>query len=276
LLIDSSHKKWMISTSGLALVATALYVWARQQSAGVMTGASPAGLWFGVAGSLLMIFAGLLSALRKVPSWWWLGPRKTWLRGHVWLGLLSVLLIFFHSGFRLGGVLEQALWALLLLITVSGIFGVMVQQFLPRLLTVRIPCEAPVEQIPHLCRRLREEADKLVDTVAGDPASAPRQQLGRFHEEVVRPFLADDFVPSAPLAAPLQAEAIFGQVRALPGMKEVEATLNELETLCTERRYLGEQERLHHWLHGWLIVHVPMSAALLVLGVAHAILSLYF
>ena len=51
-----------------------------------------AGLWFGSAGSLLMIYAGLLAAHRKVPSWWFLGARKTWLRGHVWLGLLSVVL----------------------------------------------------------------------------------------------------------------------------------------------------------------------------------------
>ena len=52
--------------------------------------------------------------------------------------------------------------------------------------------------------------------------------------------------------------------------------LDELEALCRERRRLAEQERLHGWLHGWLLLHIPLSAALLVLGVAHAVTALYY
>ena len=53
-------------------------------------------------------------------------------------------------------------------------------------------------------------------------------------------------------------------------------TLHELEAICEERAQLSQQKRLHHWLHGWLLVHVPLSVALLVLGLAHAVLSLYY
>jgi len=34
------------------------------------------------------------------------------------------------------------------------------------------------------------------------------------------------------------------------------------------------QERLHQWLHGWLLLHVPVSLALILLGAVHAVMAL--
>jgi len=53
-------------------------------------------------------------------------------------------------------------------------------------------------------------------------------------------------------------------------------TVNELEMICDERRQLTRQVRLHHWLHGWLFIHIPLSLALLVLAVVHAIIALRY
>ena len=39
---------------------------------------------------------------------------------------------------------------------------------------------------------------------------------------------------------------------------------------------LAEQERLHHFLHGWLMLHVPLSLALLLLGCIHAFMALRY
>ena len=60
-------------------------------------------------------------------------------------------------------------------------------------------------------------------------------------------------------------------------LAELEKQAEELEQHGQrERRRLAEQERLHGWLHGWLLLHIPLSAALLVLGVAHAVTALYY
>ena len=48
--------------------------------------------------------------------------------------------------------------------------------------------------------------------------------------------------------------------------QSAEATLQDLEDICDEARQLVRQERLHHWLHGWLLVHIPLSLALILLG----------
>ena len=254
------------------------------------TASGGVGLWFGLLGSACMIFAGLLPALRRVPSWWWVGSRQAWLKGHLWLGLLSGLFIAFHSGFRLGGPLEAALWVVLLLVIGSGVLGLVLQHVIPRLLTARVPGEVPYEQIPRTCLLLRRKADALVDalcgpTAAGDVATgkgdprvdpAGRSALRQAHEAVIRTFLGPRYVRASPLARPAQAAAVFGSLRAAPGLSAVADEVGRLERFCADRREMGEQERWHHWLHLWLLGHVPLSALLLGLGVAHVVTALYY
>jgi hypothetical protein len=52
--------------------------------------------------------------------------------------------------------------------------------------------------------------------------------------------------------------------------------LADLQEICDERRQLIVQRKLHYWLHGWLLLHVPLSFAFLVLTAVHAVLSLRY
>ncbi len=290
MLIDSSHKPWLLGTLAAGFLATALYVWLDRITPGGLSGGTTIGLWYGIAGSLLMIFAGLLSALRRVPSWWWIGSRTLWLKGHVWLGLLSGVFILCHSGFRWGGLLERVLWSVLGLILASGVFGLMLQQILPRMITARVPHETPYEQIPQVCRALRSAADSLTEKALGpldagvavaestksDTEHGVETQIKEFYKSQVRPFLDGQYRRSSPLAHPLRAEAAFARVRGLALSPPLTEHVAQLEQFCEERRQLAEQERLWRWLHGWLFVHVPLSMVLLVLGLAHVVVSLEY
>lgn len=278
-----------MSTVALAAAALGLYWWLDRRTPGGLSGGSIPGLCYGIVGSALMVYAGLLSALRKVPAWWWIGSRKAWLKGHIWLGLLSGVVILCHSGFHWGGLLERALWVVFGLTLVTGIFGLFLQQFLPRQITTRVPSEGPYEQIPHLCKVMARRTERLMSSIwdinaQGSVANTSGSQMGigakvqlqEFYEAHVIPFLSGPARRSALLARPLQAENAFARLKALPGLVHVKTQIEEIELLCTERRQLAEQERLHHFLHGWLLLHVPLSMALLVLGVAHAVVSLYY
>jgi hypothetical protein len=288
-LIDSTHKRWFAVTFVVGAAALGLYLWLYSRSAGGLTGGTSVGLWYGVIGSSLMIYAGLLSGLRRIPSWWWIGARKTWLRGHIWLGTLSLLFILCHSGFHWGGPLEFALWIVFILTLVTGVFGLALQQFMPRLLTTRLEREAPYEQIPHIYEVLRRRADELSGKIMGTQIEGTQTnifssqvgigaklQFQKFYAKHVRPFLLDGDMRSALLGNAIEAEQAFTRLRALPGLLDVEDELLQLQSLCDERRDLPEQERLHHWLHIWLLVHIPLSIVLLVLGVAHVIAALYY
>jgi len=291
-LIDSKQKKWFAAFVLLSAAALAAWWYVNRSMSSGLRGGDTVGLWFGSLGSLLMIYAGLLSAHRKVPSWWWLGARKIWLRGHVWMGLLSIVLILCHSSFHWGGPLEMTLWLVLIGVLGTGILGVVLQNILPRLLTSRVPTEAPYEQIPHLCQQMRRKADAIIDEVCGayDPsppilentiavvqfASNAKAQLRDFYENEVRPFLDAKVSRRSPLFNPLQAEARFTKLRRLPGLDDATPQVDDLARYCEERRLMAEQERIHFWLHAWLLIHIPLSVALLVLGVTHVVTALRY
>jgi hypothetical protein len=290
-LIDGRHKGWILWTGLAAVGATALYIGLDRRLPGGVTGGTVAGLWYGIVGSALMVYAGLLSTLRRVPSWWWVGSRKVWLRGHIWLGLLSELFILLHSGFRWGGMLERVLWVILTLTIVTGIVGLAIQKWVPRMLTVRFINEAPYEQIPHLCGQLRRKADQIVDALCpldrtgpgsterfavGSTIASTESALRQFYEHELRPFLGDSYARGSPLANPRVIETRLAAISALSWSPDAIARIAALGTVCEDRRQLGEQERLHQLLHGWLLLHVPLSVMLLVLGLAHAVMSLYY
>ena len=292
MLLDSSHKRWLIVTLVLAVAAAAVYLFFSRRTPGGLTGGSTIGLWYGTAAAGLMVYAGLLAYHRRRMRTKRLGNRKTWLRGHIWLGLLSGPLAVLHSGFSLGGPLERALWGVLGVVLLTGVVGVILQNLLPRILRTRVPCEAPYEQIPHVVEVMRRKADALMDEVCGlygeqgetieNTRAAARvhldskTQLRAFYESDIRPFLAPVPPNGSPLFNTLQTATRFSKLRGLDGLEESQEEVNHLAALCDDRRMLLEQERIHHWLHGWLLIHVPMSAALLVLAVVHVFMSLFY
>lgn len=339
MLIDAAHKRWAVVTGGLLLLLSAAYVAYARSSVRGPHGGSWQGILFGIAGSGLMLYAGALGVRKKFPRRR-IGSAQAWLRGHIWLGSLSIPVICFHAGFRLGGTLEQLLWAVLAAIVLSGVVGLALQQIVPRVITVRVPRETFYEHVPYVCALLQFEADARLAEVCGPwpferptlveearrkgykhviyrseippepppepaPAAATADAAGGaataakpkappkprgprvpeplegsgplrvVYEHQVRPFLGAAWPPESELADAQAAEGLFAQLRAeLP--ESLHAELEPLLEACEERRELAEQRKLHGLLHGWLVVHVPLSWALLVLGVAHMVSALFW
>jgi hypothetical protein len=289
MLIDRTHRNWSFVTAVLFVAAVLLYVaYARTWPNGP-SGRTLPGMLFGVVGTLLMVFAGLL-AVRKKTVRLRLGSLSWWLKGHLWLGLLSVPLIFFHTAFRWGGWLEILLWLTYGVVIVSGIVGLALQNVLPRVMKIQLPSEAIPDQFREVCRRLILTADEKVLAqctpmrveafIAGTAKSVvaaqadPLDVLANFYLRSVRPFLGPSPADRL-LATSEQAQQVFDQVRAsLPDT--CHATVDGLEQLCQDRRELAQQQWLYRWLHGWLKIHVPFSVALLVFAVIHVVTALYY
>ena len=189
MLIDRTHRSWAtISTVILALGIVSYIIYAGASDKGA-TGGSLPGLIYGVIGTAMMVFAGLLAARKQVP-FWRLGSAQFWLRGHLWLGGLSFPFILFHAGFAFGGLLEQILMWVFVVVWASGFYGLAMQSLLPRLLTSRIERETFLAQVPYIRRRNRIMSDRMIFEHCGaipltdDPMQKELERLVRHGSKV--------------------------------------------------------------------------------------------
>lgn len=322
MIVDRSHLHWIFGAAAAALAGSVAYLVYVVLAPNGPRGGSAMGLVFAFAGTGLIVFECLLGLRKKYPASP-LGRVSAWLRAHIWLGLVSFLLILFHSGFRWGQGLAGLLMWLFAIITASGAFGLLLQNYLPRMMMERVTRETLYDQIPHVIGELRREADERVEFVTADlgveeeaaefvraggvkqyfdPAQkasaqekidavvAQRKKTPQIEIDAgsaaafrahylqeMRPFLTDR-PPDLSRTLFRNRESVTAYFQFLRTILPVAAhqVVQDLEQICDERRQLALQTRLHHWLHGWLYVHVPLSLAFLVLTLIHAVVSLRY
>jgi len=312
--IDRSQRTWAMAFGAIFLFSgVAYFVYARNAISGPR-GGSPLGLTFGILGFAFMLFAALLGARKRVPVWR-LGRAQAWMRGHLWLGMLSLPVILFHGGFHFGGTLTLVLMWMLIFTVVSGLFGAALQHYIPRVMTTDVPFETIYDEIGHVRNLLLEEADRAMEALCGslgmrrssgeeiqraggytamrpmasttkgaavaaateivllsEEESAP---LRRFYLNEMRPFLERPAERRLLLYDAARAQIGFSGVRTLLPAR-AHNTIDDLQDICEEARQLQKQRRLHHWMHVWLLVHIPISLALIVLGAVHAVMALKY
>jgi len=312
LRIDKTQRGWAIASLILVAMFTAVYVAYAVHAPEGPRGGSGLGLTFGVIGFGFMLFAALLGARKRVPTWR-IGRAQAWMRGHLWLGLLSLPMILFHGGFHFGGTLTRVLMWLLIITVVSGVFGAALQHYVPRVMTTDVKLETIYDEIGNVRRLLREEADRGVEAICGPlgigkSANEEVQRAGgfsaartmaassgsaavaaetvvlseeecaplrKFYLSEMRPFLEQPKMRGSRLSDADRAHGAFAGLQTL--MPEAaQATVHDLEDICDEARQLVRQEQLHHLLHGWLLVHIPISLALILLGAVHAVMALRY
>ena len=324
--MDRTQRGWALTSLVILAISVSVYVLYAFESPQGSGGGSAIGLLFGIVGFAFMIFAALLGARKRVPTWR-VGRAQAWMRGHLWLGFLALPIILFHGGFHFGGTLTRILMWLLMITVFSGLFGAALQHYVPRAMTSDVPLETIYDEIGNVRSLLREEADRMLESLCGSlglrksssgevrraggftalrsmaasavplrtsaavsagasaaVAAAPeiillteeeKEPLRRFYMTEMRPFLERPKLRGQRLGDAAKASSAFAGLRTLlPASAHV--TLGDLEDICDEARQLTRQERLHHWLHWWLLLHIPLSLALILLGAIHAVVALRY
>lgn len=106
-----------------------------------------------------------------------------------------------------------------------------------------------------------------------DPAS--EAVLIEFIERQILPYLQARRGDRMRLGNPRFSDDTFRFVK-LRVTEGYRSRVEEIQGWCDERRMLDVQVRLHHWLQGWLFIHVPFSFFLLMLTIWHACVTLFY
>ncbi len=308
-------RPWIAGILVATAAAVAWYGFEWAASGRLPGGSSRPGLVFGIVGGLIIVFELLLWPRKRVRSWR-LGSAQSWLRAHVWLGLLCLPLVLMHARLLfIGGLLNVALMVLFLAVIASGIWGLVLQQFLPRMLLDEVPAETIREQIEHVAAREAADVGRLVRAVCEPPTAAAvdaegpeeedeftvvtgframtgiqgrvletipvytvipgTREIARRFHDEIRPYLLAGQAGGSPLAGRREADSFFAQLRAT-SPREADDVISRLERACEHRRQFDLQARLHDRLHRWLLVHVPLSVALGVLLAVHVPIAIWY
>ena len=262
--------RWLKIAAAVSIVALAIYIAA---------GLEPypyGGTWYGYTtgtiGAVLIVWLSLLGIRKRAmtPGKWSL---KAWTSAHVYLGLALTAIATLHTGFHFGWNVHTLAYALMMLVILSGIFGVVVYAMLPAALSnnrEELTQTQMVEGIRAIDRQLNEaaqplsraEADLVLAALSEDPfgASAAARLSGTYLRCATQRAIDE-----------LRAHGL--QANDDPIQTKVEALLLRRKTqLDRLRRHL----RLKGILEVWLAVHIPATFALLAALTAHIVSEFYY
>lgn len=246
-----------------ALLATASVFWyAVDEPRYGPSGGTVLGYTLGTIAALLIVWL-LFYGLRKRSYVRAPGTLQGWLSAHVYLGLALLVVATLHTGFQFGWNVHTLAYVLMVLVIVSGLWGVALYLRNPGLMS------------DLLQGRTLEQHAAVLDQIDGQS----RQIAGPLGPRYV------DLVEASartPIARP-GWRRLFGRIKACGTTRAVEALRNDpfgsklkvrelyalqyrrLQLLNRVREYL----RLRAWTEAWLVVHVPLSFALLAALLAH-------
>ena len=239
----------------------------------------PLGLMAGILVGLIVFFE-MFMAPRKWLRGYRLLSAQFYLRWHIRLGFVSLPLVLIHSGFSLGGALPATVLLLFLAVFFSGVWGLILQQWLPTLLLDVVPEETiQAESSVQMNLQVLEVEQILA-------ALLPLPSVGEISLQAEKAFALQNFGDTvrlyfrggrtgSPLRSPSRAENLFALYQKLLP-PTAQPALARLRRLVGVRRQWVIQSRIQFWLHNWLLVHLPLSVAMTILMVLHAVRALKY
>lgn len=286
--------RYLKFASALCILCILLYWWHDPQDG------PNGGTWLGY--TLGTIGAGLIAWLA------WLGVRKRrysstlgtvkgWLSAHVYLGLALITVATLHTGFQFGWNIHTLAYTLMLIVILSGIFGIAAYARMPTLITENMgdsDRETLIDEILDLNQQALKIADQLGPEVHRITARSTermriggnlRDQLfgplppGRRVIDELRKIMADKqraansegFDPNSSATVMFMAGEL---AQAKKSGEAAEKTRQLMEIISRRNSLIVRVNRdilLHAQMQIWLYFHVPLTVALLAALTAHIV-----
>jgi hypothetical protein len=266
-ILEYARFRWFKGAILLCAVASAVYLW--HEPPIKPYGGTWLGYTLGTLGALLILWL-LWYGVRKRRYTSRVGTVQGWLSAHVYLGTALIVIVTLHTGFELGWNVHTLAYVLMLLVIVSGFYGVFVYLRVPRAMTENLgedTLQALMLRIADLDREMHDRALSLPDALVGlVDRSVKETRLGGGFRRIV-----SGRDPRCATAAAVRdwsryAKSLTGEAARLD--KEVYGLLLQKQQLLERaRRDLKHKAVLDLWLY----LHVPLAFMLLAALTAHVI-----
>lgn len=238
------------------------------------------GSWYGyilgtIGAALILWLTALGYRKRKMTRGAW--SLKAWTSAHVYLGLSLIVIATWHTGFQLGWNVHTLAWALMMLVILSGLYGVIVYATLPAALSNNRD-EMTQMQMLEAIRAFDRQLHAAAQPLSPEDSATVRAAL----EE--DPFaggigarLSGRYPRCATAAALRTLSAARGSDAEARGSdpQAREKVVGLLSQKAAALARLRGHLRIRALLEIWLYVHVPLTFALIAALSAH-IISVFF
>lgn len=230
------------------------------------------GTWYGYTlgtiGALLIVWLALLGIRkRNMSSGRW--SLKAWTSAHVYLGLALIVVGTMHTGFQLGWNVHTLAWVLMMLVIISGIYGIFVYAALPRSMSNNMremTRGQMIESLTAIDRQLDAAAQPL-DRNESDAVIAALDQ------DVFKAGFFARLTGNYPRCATKRAQNVFPAGSINKDEEKVAALLGRRASQLSQiRRHM----RYRALLEVWLFIHIPATIALIAALAAHIISVFYY
>jgi hypothetical protein len=267
------HKsfRWLKVALSLSLLALLGYALIDVQPR--HNGGSWYGYTLGTIGVLIILWLTMIGVRKRAMTrgrW----SLKGWTSAHVYLGLSLIVIATLHSGFQFGWNVHTLAYALMMLVILSGIYGIAAYSILPAELgNSRAEMTKPqmIDAVVKLDRQLQSAAQPLgiEDTEIVRLSTEDNPFRGGLLRRVTGRYPGCRTAHALREMRRRQALATGEQEEAL----ETVASLLERKGAALDR--IRKHLRIKALLEIWLYVHVPLTFALIAALAAH-IVSVFF
>ena len=255
---------------GAIIVITAIYLLVVRQLQAVPAASGLFGHGIGVLGFVLMLATETLYSLRKRSRRARWGRPASWLRFHIFTGLVGPYMVLLHSSWTFNG-LAGLVMLMTVVVVVSGFIGRYIYTAVPRnadgLMLEAADMQAQIAAAEADLRQAMTSQPAAAQSFVPQLTTPPSATAGPAMLVLGRPLLRwrqrQQWRRSLRQLDP-SARAQARQMEAL--VERRQALQRQAASLAAERRLLGV----------WHSVHIPLGMALFTAAFIHIIAALYF
>jgi hypothetical protein len=265
---DFFYLKIAVALAGLSILAYAFY-----NPIGGHNGGTWLGYALGTIGAGLIVWL-MLFGLRKRsygPGNWRL---QAWLSGHVYFGLSLIIVATLHTGFQFGWNIHTLAYVLMMLVILSGVFGIYAYARFPRVMTENRAGQTVTtmfQEIAELDRQCREACLNLPD----EYQRAVQQSQ---NETIIGGGVRRQLAGRDPNCGTTRALATLRDLARSMGSEQAAAAGQLLIAMSKKAELVARARRDVRYkamMEIWLYFHVPITFALIASLIAH-IVSVFF
>lgn len=235
----------------------------------------PSGLYghaYGIIGSSMLIIL-LVYSVRKRANWFpKIGRLSTWLKYHMFLGVMGPALVTFHTSFKVGGIVAVSYWSMII-VMLSGFVGRYLYTKIPRSISGH---ELTLKEIDQQNRELR---DRLLDQYdVPETLLTKIEETGQPHRGKLSDFRTIFRFLWLDIKRPFVLHNLYNQLKTDAFVQKTE--LKNLKKTTRQKlnitRKVSALEITHRYFHNWHIFHKPFAYVMLFIMVIHIVVVTLF